>query len=268
MPSPFPGMDPYLEAPDLWEDFHARLAAEISDQLMPRLRLRYVARLAPYVVLAERAIEEPAQRAKPDVALYQLREVAEAYTVAAPATPQPPAITPPSLIAAVEEFRLQRIEIVKVGGKSLVTVIEILSPINKRAGHKAQADCARERRRRLQTNVHLLEIDLLRGGRRPCEPEVELPAAPYFIFLSWAKRREQLEIWPIRLSDPLPVVPVPLRAPDPDVPLDLGAALRAIYDRAGYDLILDYHRPPPRPELSPEESVWVAALLQAIRAKA
>jgi hypothetical protein len=263
-------MDPYLEAPDLWEDFHARLAAEISDQLMPRLRPRYFARLAPYVVLAERAVEEPAQRAKPDVALYQLREVAEAYTVAAPAsaTTQPPAITPPALIAAVEEFRLQRIEILKVGGKSLVTVIEILSPINKRAGHKAQADYARKRRKLLQTNVHLLEIDLLRGGRRPCEPEVELPPAPYFVFLSRAKRRDQLEIWPIPLAEPLPVVPVPLRAPDPDVPLDLGAALRAIYDRAGYDLILDYRRPPPRPDLSPEETAWVAALLRPVRAKA
>ncbi|MCS6781550.1 MAG: DUF4058 family protein, partial [Geminicoccaceae bacterium] len=101
MPSPFPGMDPYLEAPDVWEGFHANLATEIQNQLNPRLRPKYVARLAPYVVLAERAVEEPAQRVKPDVALYQLREVAAAYTVAAPATPQPPAITPPGLIAAV-----------------------------------------------------------------------------------------------------------------------------------------------------------------------
>jgi hypothetical protein len=42
MPSPFPGMDPYLEG-YLWSDVHHRLATQISDQLMPLLRPQYVA---------------------------------------------------------------------------------------------------------------------------------------------------------------------------------------------------------------------------------
>jgi hypothetical protein len=45
MPSPFPGMDPYLEAPDIWPDFHDALAGEISSELNRTLPRPYYARL-------------------------------------------------------------------------------------------------------------------------------------------------------------------------------------------------------------------------------
>ena len=45
MPSPFPGMDPYLEAPSIWPDFHHKLAAELSTELNGSLPSPYYARL-------------------------------------------------------------------------------------------------------------------------------------------------------------------------------------------------------------------------------
>lgn len=144
----------------------------------------------------------------------------------------------------------------------LVTAIEILSPVNKRPGHEAFAAYRRKRRDLLRSSVHLLEIDLLRAGRRP--PLVTpLPDAPYFVFLSRSDQRPRVEIWPLKLQDPIPVLPVPLLEPDPDVPLDLGRAIRIIYDRAAYDLRIDYSQPPPKPDLPPEDARWVAVCLQS-----
>jgi hypothetical protein len=71
-----------------------------------------------------------------------------------------------------------------------------------------------------------------------------------------------IELWPMRLPDPLPVLPVPLSPPDLDVPLELGAALGAIYDEAAYDLSIDYTKPPPPPPLSDEDGAWLQTLLE------
>lgn len=71
---------------------------------------------------------------------------------------------------------------------------------------------------------------------------------------------KQIEIWPIHLATPLPVVPVPLATPDPDVPLDLQAALTAIYAEAAYDLTLDYSQTPPPPALAKDDADWLKAI--------
>jgi len=65
------------------------------------------------------------------------------------------------------------------------------------------------------------------------------------------------EIWPVTLGEPLPLLPIPLLAPDPDVPLDLNAAIQAVYARAGYDWRINYRRPVPLPELRPEAAAWL-----------
>jgi len=51
MSSPFPGMDPYIEDPEIWGDFHAALATEIRTQLNRTIQPRYVARLIPMKLL-------------------------------------------------------------------------------------------------------------------------------------------------------------------------------------------------------------------------
>ena len=144
----------------------------------------------------------------------------------------------------------------------LVTVIEILSPSNKRAGHEDCVEYRRKRRDLLRSSTHLMEIDLLRGGERPplAEP---VPSAAYYVVLSREIRRPTVEVWPIQLASPLPVVPVPLLEPDPDVPMDLGAAVASVYERGAYERTIDYQSPPPPPALSVEEAAWVEQLLRS-----
>lgn len=250
MQPPFPGMDPYLEAPGIWPDVHASLAFAIRDQLQPLLAPRYTAVLTPYV--AFEAVEIGMVRfSVPDVAV--LEGDVQATTGATAALAPAPLI---GMLPMDVPTRYQRVEIRTVGDEMLVTAIEILSPVNKRPGHDGADVYDRKRREILHSDVHLLEIDLLRGGRRPAFT-TPLPDRPYFIFLSRAERRPQVEIWPIRLQDPLPAVAVPLREEDPDVGLDLTAALKRVYASARYDLRIDYQQAPPPPELSPEDAAWV-----------
>ena len=106
-----------------------------------------------------------------------------------------------------------------------------------------------------------MEIDLIRRYVHTFE-HPGLPETPYVVTLTRAQTGK-VEVWPIRLQDALPVVPVPLRSPDPDVPLDLGAALATIYDEAAYDLSIDYNAPPPPPELSDEDTAWLRSILES-----
>jgi hypothetical protein len=253
-------MDPYLEASHIWEDFHAEFASEIRAQMALHLRPNYFAALNPMVTYEETYTLE-LYRIKPDVGVVRFPERPGAHTAVA--------IAPAPLIgqAPVEiPIRSYSLEIHLVQGGTLVTAIEILSPVNKQRGHKAFEQYHRKRLDLMSTGVHVLELDLLRAGVRP-PLQTPLPDAPYFILLTRRERYPRVEIWPLSLQQPLPVVPVPLQAPDPDVPLDLGQALRVLYDRAGYDLRLDYSQPPPPPALSPEEAAWLDEHLRQVGAR-
>jgi hypothetical protein len=142
-----------------------------------------------------------------------------------------------------------------------VTSIEILSPVNKQRGHDAHEGYLRKRRAILESDVHMIEIDLLRGGERP--PLLDpVPPAPYYITLSRAERRPVATVWPVKLHNALPTIPAPLLIPDPDAPLDLGAAIAAVYKRGAYDIRIDYSALPPPPPLSAEEQTWVEMILK------
>ena len=141
----------------------------------------------------------------------------------------------------------------------LVTAIEILFPVNKRPGQGLEEYRAK-REAVLSANAHLLEIDLLRQGTRPPRL-IGLPQSDYFIFLTRSERRNVTETWPVSMRDPLPVVPVPLLPGDDDVPLDLGHALRTIYDEARYDLSIDYGELPV-PLLSENDAAWAREVVE------
>jgi hypothetical protein len=252
----FPGMDPYLEAAHLWPDVQASLSVGICEQIQPLLSPRYIAALTPYVAL-ERIAIVPARLAVPDVGMLQRERPASAGR-ATEIAPAPLTGT----IALDVPTRYQRIEIRTVGDEALVTAIELLTPVNKRPGTNAADAYERKRRELFQSAAHLLELDLLRGGRRPALLS-PLPDAPYFVFLSRAERRPVIEIWPLSLREPIPPLPVPLRQSDPDVPLDLTAALARVYSSARYDLRIDYRQAPPPPELPPEDATWLDAHLRA-----
>jgi len=262
VPSPFSGMDPYLEAAELWEDVHANLATEIRAQLQPQLVPRYVAVLAPYVTYDDIAINEPSV-VKPDVAVMQQRDAPRASgaaTIPAPIL---------GVTAAAEPgvpAKAQRIEVRTVGREVLVTAIEILSPSNKRPGSESFEAYQRKRRDMLRSDVHILEIDLLRRGAR-WPMETPLPDAPYFVFLSRAGQRPTVEIWPLTMRQPLPLIPVPLRQPDSDVTIDLAAALARVYELGAYILRVDYRKAPPPPQCSESDAAWIDGQLHAAGAR-
>ena len=257
MPSPFPGMDPYLEG-YLWPDVHNALANKIRQVLAPRLRPRYVVRIEIYVV-EDTAPESEIGIMYPDVEIMltgptRAGGTSQPAAATAPALGTPAALTIPILDPV--EVRVPTVEIRDVASNQLVTCIEILSPVNKREPGLA---VYRQKRQRLyHAGVHLIEIDLLRRGTRPiAHPRV--PDAAYLIALTRALSGATA-IWPLGLRDALPAIPVPLREPDADSLLELGPALAAVYDEAGYDLSIDYAQPAPPPPLSDTDTAWMRAL--------
>jgi len=115
--------------------------------------------------------------------------------------------------------------------------------------------------------VHLIELDLLRGGQRPGREVIEPPLDTDYILLVNRSREGDgriSEIWPVALNEPLPLLPVPLSSPDPDVVMDLGAAVRAVYGRAGYDWRINYRRPVPPPDLRAGMAAWISQRLPQI----
>jgi len=260
MPSPFPGMDPFLEG-YLWPDVHNALANKIRQLLAPRLRPRYAVRLEIYVV-EDTAPETEIGIMYPDVEIMlsgPVRGPSNDTPSAAGAAPfggTPAAITIPVLEPVA--VRIPTVEIRDVASNQLVTCIEILSPVNKR--ESGLATYRQKRQRLYHAGVHLIEIDLLRRGTRPlAHPRV--PDSAYLIALTRAQSGAT-QLWPLGLPDPLPDVPIPLREPDPDSLLELGTALATIYDEAGYDLSIDYAQSPPPPPLSEADAAWVRLLFE------
>ncbi len=163
MPSPFPGMDPYVEHPEVWSDFHGGLAYEIRTELNRWIQPRYVARLTPRVTYEVVEIDET-RSVRPDVGVRQPRPpVEQAGGVVAVISAAPVE----SLVVMEVPLRLLTVEVRETGTLRLVTAIEILSPVNKQPGHEAHEEYLRKRRGLLRSEAHLIEIDLLRGGRRP-----------------------------------------------------------------------------------------------------
>jgi hypothetical protein len=262
MPSPFPGMDPYIEASDIWSDFHGDLAAEMRAELNRVLQPRYVARLTPHVTYD---IVEIAERhnIRPDIGVWQPQPPSGA------ATSEMAVITamPVESVVAIElPLRLYTVEVRETDTLRLVTSIEILSPVNKRPSHEAYHDYQRKRRALLRSETHVLELDILRSGERP-RLERPVPPAPYYVTLSRVNRRPYVDVWPIQLWEKLPVLPVPLLGPDPDATLDLSAVTAAVYERGAYARLIDYHRSPPPPTLSDAEAAWLDEHLRAQRVR-
>ncbi len=253
MPSPFPGMDPYLEG-YLWPDVHTALAHKIRQLLAPQVQPNYVARLE-ISVIEDESFETEIGVMYPDVEVVKVRPTPE--TMGRATVAEPLATTAP-LTISIPQVRLATVEIRDVAQNRLVTSIEIISPVNKREPNLSRYRQKRERIR--QAEVHLLEIDLLRRGSRVWEYS-PLPDVPYMVVLTRAAAG-MMEVWPITLSEALPILPAPLHPPDKDVVLDLPAALTAVYDEAFYHLSIDYRQDPPPPAFNAEEQVWIKQLWQ------
>jgi len=267
MPSPFPGMDPFLEKSPYFHELHLQMLAEAQGLLQPQLVPRYVAKLEKR--LSEGSVWEmegviSLERKEPDLTVAAEMEQATASGASTATLLQPTA----SLVQDLEEDELQlrkqrRIVIyVQAKARLAVTTIELLSPSNKEAGSTGQARYLEKRGSALHGGLHWVEIDLLRSGQRPSVP-VSLPHP--FDFLAYIAQatptgwKHHAYGWGLR--DPLPVLPIPLLGND-QAQLDLGTCFRVAYDRTAAQLEADYSTVPPPPPLRAGDAAWADALLR------
>ena len=252
MPSPFPGMDPYLESH--WGDVHTSLTTYARDQLRDKLPGDLRARIQEYVHLRQDD-EQPKQRWAPDVRIVQ----PPSGTVSRPPADESGALaTRPLIVPFLTEWTERWIEIQDAHSGDLITSIEFLSPGNKQtreqrdAFHKKQKDL-------LQAGVNLVEIDLLRRGDWALTiPENEVPdshAYPYRISVIRAQRPKFAECYPTSLRSPLPVINIPLRTGERDVLLELQPLISAAWERGDYADI-DYSKAP-CPRFRPDDEAWI-----------
>lgn len=260
MPSPFPGMDPYLEEPGLWPDVHHGLISQIQAVLNAQLRPKYHVRVEERVYVSDE--DDPGR----EVIIPDLRVARRFGQGQAPAEPAPwsaaSIVEPIEATTLIEdEIHEARLEVIDRSSRAVVTVIEVLSPTNKVRGSRGQASYRQKRQEIMSSPSHLVEIDLLRSGTAPIAPRLLPPSTDYAIHVSRADRRPKGWLWPIRLQQRLPGIFIPLRDPDPDAKLDLQEVLNAAYERGGYDLEVDYKAEPVAPLIGPA-AVWAKQLLQ------
>ncbi len=177
---------------------------------------------------------------------------------AAPTLPAAESLIVPTLLD--EEIEEAFSKIVHVESEALVTIIEVLSPTKKMRGSRGGASFMGKRHDILNSEVHWGEIDLLRAGV-PSVTDPPRRPSDYRILISSADQRTRTRYRPISVRQALPVIGIPLRGPDPEVPLDLGAVFERAYDRAAYDVSLDYRRAP-QPPLEGDEAKWTRELLR------
>ncbi len=253
MPSPFPGMDPYMELH--WRDVHAALVATTRAVLNGQLPTGLVARVEERVTID--ALEGPVRAYVPDVQVVEDRsdEKARGTTTAAVAVASP-------VVLQVESYTETYITVLESAGERLVTVIEFLSPSNKRGD--SMADYLTKRGELLSGGVNLVEVDLVRKGSwvKLIAPNVPPPqlATPYRVVTRRHGKPSQAELFPITLRQRLPIIPIPLREMDQDATLDLQAILTRAYDEGRY-AGTDY-RQPLDPPLEGEDATWADELLK------
>ena len=258
MPSPFPGMDPYLEDTDRWPDVHHRLITYIAGALQPQVQPRYHVR-----------IRERVYTARLSRAVYPEKE-----------TDEDGVKMPVHILVTPVERREGSVEIVHTAGDAVVTVIEVLSPDNKKRWERRPEPCPEPCRRVVEggyrlycyqldaifvSPIHMVEIDLLAEGQPPMAimERVREALAPhrYLVSVNRGPDHDQSELYPTPLQRRLPHFSIPLREPDADVGLDLQAVFTQCYDSGDYATLVDYGEPPVV-TLSPEEAAWVDRLLE------
>lgn len=261
MPSPFPGMDPYLEDTVIWPDVHHGIISAIQESLNKQLRPNYYASVEERVYISDE--DDPGREIfrVPDVRLIARQRVGKrGKNKSTVATLE---ITRPiEIVLADDEIREPYLEVVDAKNREVVTVIEVMSPSNKIAGSRGRDSYEKKRTEVKGSLSHWVEIDLLRVGVAFYSRK-SLPPHDYLIHVSRAEApRRRTQLWPVLLRERLPIMAIPLRAPDPDANLDLQHLLETAYDRASFDLRIDY-RTDPVPPLTGENADWASQWLQS-----
>lgn len=251
MSYPFPGMNPWLEHRHRWPDVHHTLIIYVREALLPRVSPKY------YIAVEERVyrVEGGGMEfvGNPDHSIVD---------------PGPPSEVrdgvrmrrlPVSVhIPVHEEVRESYLEVRRVDGEEVITVIEILSYDNKHPG-RGRKRYEAKRARVLDSETNLVEIDLLRD-ERPMLVYGTRQMGDYRLLVSVASKRPVADLYPFDVRDPIPLIRIPLKKGDLEPELDLGKVLHDLYDRAGYERRIDY-RKDPVPPLRAEDLAWARELL-------
>jgi len=254
MRSPFPGMDPYLEHPSICPDVHNSLIAAIRDALSLKLSPKY------YVRLEQRAytltVDETVFVGRPDLTISTSR----------PDYPQD--ILPLGDVDVLEvaipledEITESYLEIHDTQTRTIVTVVELLSPANK-LNDEGRKTYLKKRSRVLASETHLVEIDLLRAGEKM--PLVNKVQSDYRILIAHEDRGR---LFPFNLRKKIPPFNLPLLPGDPQPVVELNDILHDVYTRARYDLGLDYDQPP-TPPLNESDTEWAKELIEKAKREA
>jgi hypothetical protein len=222
MPSPFPGMDPYLEDDDVWPVFHHQLVMCLYQILLPGLVDRYRARVNQRHYVTEQALFTSVVR---------------------------------------EEHHEDYIEVRQRSDGRLITMVDVVSPANKvtMAGRSAYLDKRREGR---GASANLVELDLVLQGQPTLEYSRDgLPDWDYAVTVTRSTQPERYEIYTATLQKRLPRFRLPLASDDRDTVLDLHTAFTRCYDQGGFSTKIDYGRDPATP-LNSEDRQWLQEILK------
>ena len=251
-------MDPYLEDQE-WPDFHHAAIEVIRELLTSNVGTHYIVRVERRVYLEHQTDEREPFYVADATVLEKGVAAGSSPSASAEAT-----IAPVECILPMpEEKREAFLYIRERKTMDVVTVLEVLSPGNKRPGSDGRSQYLDKREAVLKSQSHLVEIDLLRGGARL--PTVgSLPPGDYYAIVSRRRKRPRAQVYPWTLRDRMPTILVPLKEEDPDVSLDVQAVLDTVYDRARYDLSIDY-RAPLSPPLNDADADWERQVLEAVQ---
>ncbi|HEV3437990.1 MAG TPA: DUF4058 family protein [Gemmata sp.] len=255
MPSPFPGMNPFIEQPAVWQDFHTRFMVLAAELIGVQVEPRYFVKIEEHLFLHEWSADERRPFGRPDLTLVPGdrlpgKGVSKGVTITAPATVFVP--------AGVDEFPQRYLEIRDRQTRQVVTVLELLSPSNKDPSGDREQYWKKTRLLVNRTAVGLVEIDLLRGG--PRLPWVDMPVCDYYALVSSPATRPKVDFWPIQLRGSLPSIPIPLRPGDVEPTLDLQAMIHQIHDVGRYRMFI--YDSDPEPPLPAADAVWAVQILE------
>ena len=256
MANPFPGMNPYLESPDFWPQVHHLLISSIFESLVPQLLPKYIVDIEKRVY--ELSGENSLLVGIPDVTVQrspsQINPTSSNVAVATP-----PVTALKVRLPVPVEFREAYLEVRDTESREVVTVIEVLSPANKRPG-KGREMYEEKREKVFGSRTHLVEIDLLRSYQPMLVFGNDIEAS-YRILVSRANQKPLADLYLFNLPDVIPLFPLPLRADDAEPIVDLQALVNGIYDRAAYDFRIDYTAAPV-PALSETDAAWADSCLR------
>jgi hypothetical protein len=260
MKSPFPGMDPYLEK--YWRDIHTRLVMYTCDQLEGSLPDALIARVEERIVLE--TDDDVLRLLFPDVRVVEHGATAEEGGGAAVGVAEEIGTIPLIVTIDADPMTETYIEITDSDKNRVITVIEFLSLTNKLPGTGWQ-QYKKKQHELQQKGINLVEIDLLRGGRRslvwPMRCIPRYARTTYLACTSRAANVGQLEVYPIPLRKPLPKLQIPLRPKDNDIHVDLQPLLDVAYRKGRYGTTIDYSRPLD-PPLAGADAPWADMLLK------